>query len=52
MSDQWHEGREAAENGAEVWDNPYSSLTSMQDKFHAWFAGWCYGKRMTTDETE
>lgn len=40
------EGHVAAEQGKEMWENPYTTPTSPIDCGNAWSAGWLYGKKL------
>lgn len=43
----FEEGQEAALNGSEFYENPYSHPTNgKREAFKHWFAGWCYGKSL------
>ncbi len=41
----YDEGRRQGRAGAEVWENPHAGYSGGVQDFHAWFAGWCAGKR-------
>lgn len=50
----YDQGRQAAIDGKDFWENPYTYLSSKVSDGHAWFAGWCYGKKslMQTPESD
>jgi ribosome modulation factor len=50
--DAYPEGRKAGLEGKELWENPHSGLYSHPNDFHAWFAGWCDGRKRREELTQ
>jgi hypothetical protein len=43
--DIFNEGRQAAWDGLEFWQNPYADPEKGPINFTKWQAGWCWGKQ-------
>lgn len=41
--EEYEEGKAAALEGKEIWENPYANSDCSQRKFRFWLAGWCFG---------
>jgi hypothetical protein len=49
MKDPWNKGADAAENGADITDNPYEEGTEEYDD---WEDGWHFGQDDDDEELE
>ncbi len=46
MNHSYMAGRNAANLGKEIWENPFCDSKSKISDSQSWFAGWCYQKKI------